>query len=219
MSQQPDLSREQRLWTQGYTHIAGLDEAGRGAWAGPVVAAACILPPNAPDLALWLAPVRDSKLLTPHRREVCYDLIRQHALAYGVGQVSAEEIDCIGILPATRLAMQQALEALAIPPDHLLIDAVRLTQVPLPQQAIIKGDRDCLSIAAASIIAKVTRDRGMIALAEHLPGYGLAQHKGYGTRAHLAALQTLGTTPQHRHTFAPIRDLDRSQRGHEAQDD
>jgi len=201
----PGLAEERRLWAQGYMRIAGLDEAGRGAWAGPVVAGAVILPPALPELAQLLAPVRDSKLLTPHRREICYDLITAHALAYGAGFVSAEEIDRIGILPATRQAMCLALESLSASPDYLLIDALRLPQVSLPQMGIIKGDRDHLSIAAASIVAKVTRDRWMRALDERLPGYGLSRHKGYGTREHLAALRALGPSAEHRHTFAPIR--------------
>ena len=207
MSHQPSLFEEERLWAKHYTQIAGLDEAGRGAWAGPVFAATVVLPPL-PDLCKILAPVRDSKLLTPRRRDLCYDLIIEHALAYGVGSVSSEEIDQNGIVPATREAMRQAIEALSSPPDYLLIDALSLPQVSIPQRAIVKGDRSILSIAAASIIAKVSRDRYMIALDEYLPGYGLAQHKGYGTRQHRAALHDLGPTPHHRHSFAPIRALD-----------
>ena len=203
----PGLTEECRLWAQGYTRIAGLDEAGRGAWAGPVVAAAVILPPNPAELARQLAPVRDSKLLTPRRRELCYEIITSCALSWGVGFVSAAEIDRIGILPATRRAMLLAIEALSVPADFLLIDALQLPQVPLPQRAFIKGDRDHLSIAAASIVAKVTRDRWLQALDERFPGYGLARHKGYGTPEHWAALCALGPSPEHRHSFAPIRQL------------
>lgn len=212
MSQQPDLSHEQSWWAQGYSRVAGLDEAGRGSWAGPVSAAVVVLPPDA-AIAQLLAPVRDSKLLTPLARERCYDLIVQHAVGYGVGLVAAEEIDRIGILPATRRAMHLALDALAQSPDALLIDALRLPQIPLPQEPLIKGDRFCLSIAAASILAKVTRDRWMVALDEALPGYRFARHKGYGTRAHAAALRALGSSPQHRHSFAPVRAIDEAQHG------
>ena len=208
MSHRPDLSEERRLWARGYGLVAGLDEAGRGAWAGPVVAAAVVLPPNRPELADLLAPVRDSKLLTPRQRDLCYDLILRYALAYGVGSVPASEIDRIGIVPSTRRAMRQAIAALPNWPDYLLIDFLLLPQISLPQMAMPKGDRYRLSIAAASIIAKVTRDRWMIALDDHLPGYGMARHKGYGTRQHRAALQELGPTSQHRHSFAPIRALD-----------
>lgn len=211
MGPSPGLTEERRLWAQGYMRVAGLDEAGRGAWAGPVVAGAVILPPDLPDLDQRLALVRDSKLLTPRRRELCYELIIQHALAYGVGFVSAEEIDRIGILPATRRAMLLALEALKVPADFLLIDAIHLPQAPIPQRAFVKGDREHLSIAAASILAKVTRDRWMKTLDRSLPGYGLAQHKGYGTADHLKALHALGPSPEHRRTFAPVR------KAHEAQ--
>lgn len=215
MSCQPDLTEEQRLWSQGYVRIAGLDEVGRGAWAGPVVAAAVILPADH-TMAAALAPIRDSKLLTPRQREHCYEIIIKHALAYGIGACPASEIDRLGIVPATRAAMRQALDQLSPPADYLLIDALSLPQVSLPQHGIIKGDRHCLSIAAASILAKVTRDRCMIALDEHLPGYGLARHKGYGTAQHRAALYALGPTAQHRHSYAPIRAL---YRGREARDD
>ena len=210
MSQQPDLSHEQRWWAQGYSKIAGLDEAGRGSWAGPVAAAVVVLPPDV-HIARLLEPVRDSKLLTPHARERCYDLIVRYAAGYGVGLVAAEEIDRIGILPATRRAMGLALAALAQSPDVLLIDALRLPGIDLPQEPLIKGDRFCLSIASASILAKVTRDRWMTELDHELPAYGFARHKGYGTRAHLAALRATGSSPQHRHTFAPVRAIDEAQ--------
>ena len=213
MSRWPDLSEERKLWARGRTRVTGLDEAGRGAWAGPVVAAAVILPPDLPDLRKALEPVRDSKLLTPHQRDVCYDLVLGHALACGVGSVPAGEIDRVGIVPATREAMRQAIQALPSAPDYLLIDFLTLPQVPVPQRAIPKGDVRSLSIAAASIVAKVTRDRWMISLDERVPGYGLAQHKGYGTPQHLAALHLLGPTWHHRHSFAPIRALDEAANG------
>ncbi len=207
MSQQPGLCRENGLWAQGYRFVAGLDEAGRGAWAGPVVAAAVILPCEHRQLASILAPVRDSKLLTPRQRDICYDLILQIAVSHGVGAVPAAEIDRIGIVPATRRAMALAIAQLHPAPDYLLIDAVQLPSVDLPQCAVPKADRQFLSVAAASVVAKVTRDRFMLTLENELPGYGLARHKGYGTRLHLQALHALGPTRWHRHSFSPIRAL------------
>jgi ribonuclease HII len=205
MSHPPDLSLEQRLWAQGYRRIAGLDEVGRGAWAGPVVAAAVILPTDRPGLLEDLAGVCDSKLLTPKQRESCYPRITACALAFAIGSASAEEIDQQGIVPATRLAMSRALCTLPLVPDYLLIDAVRLADVPIPQYAAPKADMLHLSVSAASIIAKVHRDHWMAALDEQFPGYGFGQHKGYGTAAHLAALRQSGASAQHRLSFAPLR--------------
>ncbi len=190
----------------GFFHIAGLDEAGRGAIAGPVVAAAVILPLRVPERLKHLAAVHDSKLLTPRKRETLYDLIVEHALAYGVGRTPADVIDEIGILPANARAMHQALTQLRPAAEYLLIDGrMRLKNIPLPQQSIIKGDQKSLSIAAASILAKVSRDREMVALHDQYPDYGLARHKGYCTRDHESALEQHGPSPIHRHTFAPIR--------------
>lgn len=190
----------------GLIHIAGLDEAGRGAIAGPVVAAAVILPLHDPERLQLLSAVNDSKLLTPKKRDEFFDLIMEHALAYGIGQVSAGIIDDIGILPANAQAMQQALAQLGPPAKYLLIDGrMRLKNVPLPQQSIIKGDQKSLSIAAASILAKVSRDRHMIAMHGRYPHYDFARHKGYCTRSHESALALHGPSPIHRHTFAPIR--------------
>jgi ribonuclease HII len=190
----------------GLIHIAGLDEAGRGAIAGPVVAAAVILPLNDLQRLQLLSAVNDSKLLTPKKREAFFDLIIEHALAYGIGQVSADTIDDIGILPANAQAMQQALAQIDPPARYLLIDGrMRLKNVPIPQQSIIKGDQKSLSIAAASILAKVSRDRHMIALHGQYPDYDFARHKGYCTRAHESALALHGPSPIHRHSFAPIR--------------
>lgn len=207
MSQQPSLSLETQLWSRGRVRVAGIDEAGRGAWAGPVVAAAVILPSRLPNLAQLLDPIRDSKLLTPRTRETCYTLILEHVVDYGVGLTPAADIDRMGIVAATRKAMHQAVEALTETPDYLLIDYMRLPALPIPQHAMPKGELHCLSIAAASIIAKVTRDRWMIALDKALPGYGLAQHKGYGTPQHRAALRALGPSNEHRRSFAPLRQL------------
>ena len=200
----PHLDYELRLMRQGHAAIAGLDEAGRGAWAGPVVAAAVIL-----NLAKTqsLGKVNDSKKLSPAQREALYPLIIEASLAYGVGQAEADEIDAIGILPATRLAMTRAIESLSPQPDALIIDAVKLPQINLPQSVFNFADSISLSVAAASIIAKVTRDRWLIELDARYPGYGFARHKGYGTQIHQLALKSLGACEVHRLTFKPIRAL------------
>jgi len=200
----PDLNLEQALWRGGVLYVAGLDEAGRGAWAGPVSAGAVILSQDA-DLSERLCGVRDSKQMTPAQRARWAVVIHAAVLAWGVGFASADEIDAIGIVPATRLAMQRALAQLAPAPQHLLVDALRLPQVELPQRALIKGDARVLSIAAASVLAKTARDALMVELEEQYPGYSLARHKGYGTAAHRAALEKLGPCPIHRKSFAPIR--------------
>ena len=203
----PSLTYEMGLWAEGFRYLAGLDEAGRGAWAGPVVAAAVILPPGGPELARYLSGVRDSKTLSAKRREELLDVIEQHALAWGVGAVLPGEIDAGGIVPATRGAMSLALEALSSPADHLLIDHVSLPELPLPQLSLPKGDARILSIAAASIVAKVSRDRMMVGLDAEYPGYGFARHKGYGTPQHQAALARLGPCAIHRLSFAPLQRL------------
>jgi ribonuclease HII len=215
----PTLQFEHTFWSRGLARVAGLDEAGRGAWAGPVVAGAVILPRVARVKTWWqndalgaLAHARDSKLLSPAQRAALHQPIRALTLAAATGLATNDEIDALGIVPATRLAMQRALDALTITPDALLIDALEraprrspLPAIRLPQKAIIRGDQISLSIACASILAKVTRDRMMIELDAQLPGYGFAQHKGYGTAAHQAALATLGVSRAHRVSFAPIR--------------
>ncbi len=188
-----------------FTYIAGIDEAGRGALAGPVVAAAVILPLNE-TIETLLYGVNDSKQLTAKKREALFDIICQHALAYGIGQQPAAVIDEIGILSANKLAMQAAVSQLSPTPQFLLIDGrIRLPQLNIPQQAIVRGDSASLSIAAASILAKVTRDRLMMQLDGQYPRYGFARHKGYGTEFHRAAIAQYGPCPQHRHSFAPIR--------------
>jgi len=194
------------LLEQGYCFIAGLDEAGRGCLAGPVVAAAVILP-LAQDCLSIFAGVRDSKQLLPHTRESLYKVIMQHAVAVAVGFGSVALIDERNILQATKYAMRAAIARLATAPQALLLDALVLSDIPLPQRSIIKGDASCLSIAAASVVAKVTRDRLMLQLHELYPAYGFARHKGYGTEAHLAALRAHGACPIHRRSFAPVRDL------------
>jgi ribonuclease HII len=201
----PTLDFEISLLSRDCRLVAGLDEAGRGAWAGPVVAAAVVLPAGDPVCAGLLLGVRDSKQLSPKRREELLPVVREVALAVGVGSVSAAEIDAIGIVPSTRQAMRNALKSLGIVPDHLLIDALCLPSVDLPQLAIIKGDAKSYSIAAASIVAKVTRDRWMIEADAWYPGYGFAQHKGYGTRQHRQGLADSGPCPIHRMSFSPLR--------------
>ena len=200
----PGLEYEQRLWGAGYHCVAGLDEAGRGAWAGPVVAAAVILPPDDPALPQHLRGVRDSKELTIARREALLETICQYAIAWGVGAVPPAEIDELGIVPATRKAMHLALQALFPPADYLLIDYLRLPAVALPQTSMPKGDAHILSVAAASIVAKVSRDRMMVDLDARFPGYGFDRHKGYGTAQHRAALAALGPSATHRRSFAPV---------------
>ena len=188
-------------------YIAGLDEAGRGALAGPVVAAAVILPLDAPHRLQHLHEVNDSKQLTPKQRERLYELIVEHALCWGVGSTPAEDIDRLGIIPANAKAMEAALRQLSPSAEFLLIDGrMRLRNVPLPQQSIIRGDTLSMSIAAASILAKVSRDRHMVALEKTYPQYGFGRHKGYCTRQHVAAIGRHGPCPAiHRYSFAPIR--------------
>ncbi len=203
----PTWEHEVALWGEGFTALAGVDEAGRGAWAGPLVAAAVIIPPKAVRETLPWAAVRDSKLLTALAREQLYPQIFAQALAVGVGVVSPALLDLIGLGPANRLAMVRAIRALPQPPDHLLIDAFKLRSLKLPQRSIIHGDRISAAIAAASIVAKVYRDRIMRGYEADYPGYGFASHKGYGTAAHQTALAQRGLTPLHRCCFAPIAAL------------
>ncbi len=202
----PDLIQEGLWWSQGLARVAGIDEAGRGPWAGPVVAGAVVLPPD-PAVARALAGVRDSKQLSPRQRERFFAVIQSAAVCWAAGVVPSDEIDRLGILPATRLAMRQAidaLDALGDAPQALLVDAVRLPAIPLPQRSLIHGDALSLSIAAASIVAKVTRDRLMVELDAQYPGYGFVRHKGYGTPRHAQALNELGPCPIHRRSFAPV---------------
>lgn len=203
----PTLHVEYQIFSQGFRLVAGVDEAGRGCWAGPVVAGAVILPPDQSDLLEHLHSVRDSKLLTAPQRSDCEKSIRAVAIACGIGSAEAEEIDRWGIVPATRAAMQRAIAALFPQPDALLLDALALPDLGLAQTVLIKADRLCLSVACASIIAKVARDRLMTKLNQVYPGYAFAQHKGYGTPQHRAALNRFGPSPIHRCSFAPIRRL------------
>lgn len=203
----PSLSEENELNQIGYHHIAGVDEVGRGALAGPVVAAAVILPLDANFP--WFKVVRDSKEVKPAKRNELYSLIYAEVIATAVGIIEPQIIDSIGILKATKLAMLQAIKQLTCPPDFLLIDALTLPQLSIKQKGIIRGDKLCLSIACASIIAKVTRDRIMEELDSVHPGYSLAKHKGYATKQHCACLQQHGPSSIHRHSFAPVREANR----------
>lgn len=194
-------SRFERAARQlGWTRIAGIDEAGRGALFGPVVAAAVILNPRRRIVGL-----DDSKKLTAERRTLLAARIREHALAWAVAEIDAGRIDAWNILQASRQAMTAALGQLAFLPDYLLIDAMEL-DVPIEQKSLVKGDAKSISIAAASILAKTHRDTRMDEWDGVYPGYGFAQHKGYGTPEHLEALKRLGPTPLHRHSFAPVRE-------------
>ena len=199
----PTFSIESDCRRSGFRVIAGVDEAGRGALAGPVVAAAVVLPHDLPDEKAAL--IDDSKKLTAHQREAAFGEIRTAANSYGVGIVSADRIDELGIVPATKMAMREAIRGVRWRVDFLLIDAVTNIGIATPSKSIIRGDSKSLSIAAASILAKVTRDRIMSDQieAQH-PGYGFAHHKGYGTEAHLEALEKLGASPVHRRTFKPV---------------
>ena len=182
--------------------IAGVDEVGRGPLAGPVVAAAVILDPQRP-----IEGLADSKKLTEKRRNLLETEIQEKALAWALGRAEVEEIDAINILQASLLAMQRAVEALQIQPEHALIDGNRCPQLPCTAEAIVGGDGSEPAISAASILTKVARDREMGELDKQYPGYGLAKHKGYPTRVHLEALEQLGVSPIHRRSFGPVRKL------------
>ena len=196
------LRFESELWEQGHTHIAGVDEAGRGPLAGPVVAAAAILPRG------WkLEGLDDSKKIADEvRRDELAEAIKRGAVAWAVGQADSEEIDRLNIRRASLLAMHRALQALGIQPDYVLLDAFTIPECTLPQRGIIKGDSLSLSIAAASVLAKTTRDRLMRELDAQFPGYGLAEHKGYPTAEHVQSIREKGVLPIHRRSFAPVRE-------------
>jgi ribonuclease HII len=201
----PDCRFERRLARRGYRSVAGLDEVGRGSWAGPLVAAAVILPRPTPNLLTKLRGLRDSKQLLPTQRERLFAAIHDVALSTGIGLVSSATIDLLGLSAAGQLALERAARALSVVPDYLLIDAFALPGLDCPQEAIIFGDARCLCIAAASVIAKVERDRLMNRLASEYAAFGFERNKGYGTAEHLRALARLGPTPQHRFSYAPVR--------------
>ncbi len=200
MVQIPTFHEERALMAQGVTLIAGVDEVGCGCWAGPVHAAAVILPLNS-----RLAIIRDSKLLSRAQRERWVEEIKKRSTAWAVGSASSEEVDKLNIRQAAFLAMQRALEALPLKPEFVLADGYQIPGLAVPCKRIVDGDTHVKSIAAASIIAKVTRDRLMEELDQRYPGYGFADHKGYGTKQHQAALAKLGPSPIHRMSYAPIR--------------
>ncbi|HAM34046.1 MAG TPA: ribonuclease HII [Deltaproteobacteria bacterium] len=190
---------EARARSRGYSAPAGVDEAGRGPLAGPVVAAAVIFPPG------YSHPgIRDSKKLSPRQRERLFTVITADAVAFGIAHATHEEIDSLNILRASLLAMRRAVDALALPPDFLFIDGNRPIPSDVPQETLVGGDDRCLSVAAASILAKVARDRMMVEYDLLYPGYGLSAHKGYPTREHLEAIRRLGPSPIHRRTFRGV---------------
>ena len=204
-NQPPSWQWEVSLRGRGYSLIAGIDEVGRGPLAGPVMAGAVVLPLGM--RAPWLASIRDSKQLTPRTREVLSEKILGKALAIGIGSASPEEVDDLGIVPATRLAMSRAVSQLPLAPEYLLIDALKLHEVDIPQAAVIHGDCISISIASASIVAKVARDRLMERMDSVYPGFGFARNKGYGTPEHFEALGRLGPSPIHRFSFSPLSTL------------
>ena len=187
---------ENNCFAQGYSMVCGVDEAGRGPLAGPVCAAAVILPPN-----LEIPGLNDSKKLSDKKRRELYPVIKEKAVAYGIAFADQSEIDSINILQATYLAMERAMAQLTVKPDIALIDGNRAKDFGLPVQTVVHGDSRSASIAAASVLAKVTRDDLMLEMAQKYPGYGFEIHKGYGTKAHYAALEELGPCPIHRMTF------------------
>lgn len=198
----PDLTYESPLWQAGLLHLAGMDEAGRGALAGPVAVGVVVLPAGDLNLERELDGVRDSKLLAPAARELLRPRIESCALAWAVGFAGPEEIDALGIVAATRLAALRALEQMPSLPDFLLTDfRLELPELDLPQAALVKGDQKSLSIAAASILAKTARDARLRELDARFPGYGLARHKGYGTLLHRRAIEAMGMCEVHRRTF------------------
>ncbi len=193
------LAYERDLWGRGIALVAGVDEVGAGPWAGPVVAAAVILPAGAS-----ITDIDDSKRLSARQRQRLAAVIKGCALAHAIGHASCAEIDRVNILQAARRAMQRAVQALAVRPQHVLVDARRVPGIEIPQDALVHGDRLSQSIAAASILAKVFRDRLMERLGRRYPGYGFERHRGYGTPEHQAALLALGPSPVHRYSFAPV---------------
>ena len=195
----PDFSFERSLWNGGFKFVAGIDEAGRGAIAGPVAVGAVIFPASMDASAL--AGVDDSKALTPRRREHYARVVKSFALAWAVGYALPDEIDSLGIVRAVYLAARRALSALGVAPDYLLLDYFTLPECELPQTALVKGDGRALSIAAASILAKVHRDALMSGYDAVFPQYGFARHKGYGTQGHRAAIEQWGLSPLHRRSF------------------
>ena len=202
----PTLNIETALWANGALWVAGIDEAGRGALAGPVAAAAVIFP-QLIDLQSRLSGVRDSKKMSPSQRDNWKQAIQEIAVTYGVGMSSAQEIDTLGIIKATKLSAKRAIAALSVVPDHLLIDHFQISDFHISQTSLPKGDVISLSIAAASILAKTTRDAILCEMGRKYPEFGFENHKGYGTQAHLDAIYTCGITNFHRKSFEPIKSM------------
>lgn len=200
----PDLSLERELLGRGASPVAGADEAGRGPIAGPVVAAAVILPPDLSGDEEWLGLLDDSKRLSPARRELAFSAVREYALDWAFAVIDPEEIDAIGIGVASLRAMMLAVEYLKRSPAHLLLDYIPVQRCPYPYDTVVKGDSRSYSIAAASNVAKVVRDHMMSEYDSAFPGYGFAQHKGYATRQHLERLRDMGPCDIHRRSFAPV---------------
>lgn len=198
-----EFKEEKLCESKGYCLIAGVDEVGRGCLAGPVIAAAVIMPRDIHQP--WLKDIRDSKLLTPEQRELLSPLIHQNAISIGTGVVYPDTIDTSGMTQAVRLAMRQAIENLLPQPDYILIDYLTIPNLQFPQKGVENGDTICFSIACASIVAKVFRDHMMIELDRKYPGYGFGKHKGYGTEEHIACLHRLGPSPIHRQSFQPVK--------------
>ena len=201
----PDLEKEQSLLRIGYRQITGVDEVGRGPLAGPVLAGAVILDPDTDPSDPWLRLLDDSKKLTHLQRMRANEMILTKSLSTSLGKCEPSEIDSLGISKASRVAMTRAIKGLSITPDYLLIDYVELVEANIPYTAIPKGDGKCYSISAASIVAKVARDRIMLEANDTFPGYHFDQHKGYGTARHMEMLNLLGPSPIHRRSFAPVR--------------
>ncbi|QHS22230.1 ribonuclease HII [Virgibacillus sp. MSP4-1] len=199
------LKWEQHLWEQGHTYISGIDEAGRGPLAGPVVAAAVVI-----DDSFYLEGLDDSKKLSESVRERFFATIKEKAVDFGIGIVDAKTIDQINIYQASKLAMKKAVLELKHQPQFLLIDAVKLPELPIQQESIVKGDQKSVSIAAASVLAKVTRDRRMKEIGRQYPSYQFETNMGYGTKVHLEALKQLGPTPYHRQSFSPVKEATQS---------
>ena len=199
----PDYSIEQELHECGYAYVCGVDEAGRGPLCGPVFAAACILPDG-----LYIEGLNDSKKLTEKKREKLFDIIKEEAVAYCIASASVEEIDELNILEADLLAMRRAIDGLGVKADFAIIDGNVARDFQIPAKAVVKGDATSMSIAAASVLAKVARDRICIDLDREYPQYGIAKHKGYGTKAHMDALREHGPSPIHRKKFIRFLDED-----------
>lgn len=204
MTIQPTLETERELWARGYLVVAGVDEVGRGVWAGPVVAGAVVLPDDKLD-SHWVRRLRDSKVLSARaREELATEIIE--ACDYGIGAVDEQGVDELGIVVATRQAMRLAVLELQVRPDALIIDGNEVVDLDIVQRPQVKADAHCQSVAAASIIAKVARDLYMVDLAKVCPGYGFEEHKGYGTKQHQQALDELGPCPAHRRSVRPVRE-------------